>query len=158
VFYKGKNKKGFTIFELVVVIAVAGLIFAITLFSFSNLRDKESLDKTALQISSIIDQARSKTLASKNDSVYGVHIDTTEIVLFKGLSYSQSSVDNVVFSLNPNVEVISVDLSDSGSDIVFERLTGKAMQSGTTTLSLKKDTSQETFVVVQATGLVNVTR
>ncbi len=157
-FFKNElnDKKGLTIVEILVVISVLAVLSSITILSFGNIRDNESLEKTALRISSILEDARSLTLASKEDSSYGVFATTTHVVLFKGDTYSESDPDNKRFDFNTNVIISENDFSDGGDVITFVRLTGKTNQNGTTTVSLVSDPSQTKNVFIGPTGLIEV--
>jgi prepilin-type N-terminal cleavage/methylation domain-containing protein len=150
--------RGFTLMEILGVIAVMTILMTIVLTSFSTLNKNQALDKTARYVASIIEEARGNTLFSKNDSQYGVKFSASSVTLFKGATYSSSSPDNVVYELNPLVTISNISLSGGGSEMVFDRLTGNTTQTGTITLNLNSGTTTKAYVSFSKTGIVEVTR
>ncbi|TAL49355.1 hypothetical protein EPN83_01235 [Patescibacteria group bacterium] len=149
-------RAGFTVAELVVIIGIMALVLTLTYASFANLGKREVLDKEALQVVSILNEARSLTLASEGASQYGVHFETAQVVLFRGFSYSSTDPQNKTVPLHDRVVISAINLTGGGSEVVFERLTGTTGESGTTTLSLKSDAGQTKSVVIFATGITEV--
>jgi prepilin-type N-terminal cleavage/methylation domain-containing protein len=151
-------KRGFTLLEIMIVIVIMTILLTIVLTSFSNLNKSQALDKSANHIASIIEEARGNTLFSKNDSQYGVKFETSRVIVFKGVTYSPSNGDNVVYELNNLVNISNISLSGGGSEIVFDRLTGNTSQTGILTLSLVTSTTTRAYVSFSKTGIVEVTR
>lgn len=151
-------KKGFTLIELLIVIAIMTILVSILISSFSKLNQNQALDKDTKKTASLIEEARSRTLFSKNDSQYGVHFATTTATLFPGTSYSAGNSSNVVVDFNSNVNLYSIALTGNGNDIIFDRLTGNTSQPGVVTLSLTTSTSTKTYLTVSGTGLVEISK
>jgi len=145
---------GFTLVEVLVVIAILIIISALTFASFFNLDDRQALDVSVKQIDSFLEEARSLTLASKDASQYGVHFDTESITRFRGSVYSETDPDNVVSNLHNKIQISDVSLSGGGNEVIFDRLTGNTSQSGTITISLKSDPTQTRIITIEATGIV----
>lgn len=152
------KRGGVTLIEILVILSIFLIITFITIISFSKIRDSEALDKSVLQIVSVMEDARSLTLGSSDDSVYGVYIETTQVTLFKGASYSAGDPNNKIFVLNKGVNISNIVLSDGGSSVVFSRLTGKSNQTGTTTITSLADQNKQKFIFIQKTGLINITQ
>jgi prepilin-type N-terminal cleavage/methylation domain-containing protein len=149
-----KESRGFTLIEILVVLSVLVLITGLTLFSFRDLNRSQALDKNAMSLVSLLEEARSLTLASKDDSEYGVYFGPEEVVLFKGEDFNSGEAVRT-FSLHSIVEMSDV-LGGSSDQVVFERLTGKASASGTVTLSLKNNPDSEKVIEIFLTGIVEV--
>lgn len=145
---------GFTIVEILIGLAILGIISAITFASFSGLNSANALHASVGLVASNIEQARSLTLASHQGEQYGVHLGTTSITMFTGAHYGASDADNVTIDIDRHVEISNVTLSGGGSDILFQRLTGATHQSGTITLSLKDDSSSTKIITIDATGII----
>lgn len=150
-----KLTPGFTLLEILMVVAIMGILVTIIITSFSTLNKAQALDKSARQGASILNQARMLTLSSKEDSVYGVHFESSEITLFKGGSYSSNDPDNIISPLNSIVSITNINLSGGGVDVIFGRLTGNTNTPGTVTFSLDSSTATKT-ISVSGTGLIEI--
>lgn len=147
-------KKGFTIIEILIVIVVLTIIATIVASAFSRFNNNQSLQSATAQIVSVLDEARSKTLASYDNSVYGVHLQSDKTVLFKGEVFSPSSSDNKDFIFSSKILISDISLSGGENEIIFKRLTGKTDHSGTITLSLISDSSKFKTITIQSSGII----
>jgi len=148
--------KGFTVLEILVAISILALAVTIVAFSFSKLNSSQALDKSATLVTSILDEARSLTLSSKGDSQYGVYLEASQVVLFKGATYSQPDPANVVTSLHALVGMRNITLSGGGTSVVFKRLTGNTDETGTAEIFLKASPTTFRTITVRATGIVEL--
>jgi Tfp pilus assembly protein FimT len=145
--------KGFTTIELLSVLCILFILTFIGLNMFISFRQNQSLQKDTETIVEVLAEAHSQTLSSKNASQYGVHVDTQKVTLFLGNSYNAGNATNKEFSLSASDIVLTTNFSDGGNDIVFQRLTGEAVQSGTITVSVPS-TSQIKTVTIYKTGVI----
>ncbi len=150
---KSPNNYGFTLLEILMVIAIMGILITIIISSFSILNKSQALEKSVRQGASIVSQARSLTLSSKEDSNYGVHFESSTLTLFKGSTYSALDGSNITTSLNNLVLITNIALTGGGSDVVFERLNGSINTPGTITYTLGSKTKSLT---ISGTGLIEV--
>ena len=116
-------KKGFTITELVIVIAILAIIVTIVASAFSKFNNNQSLGGAVGEVTSTLNEARANTLASYNNIAYGVHFQADKVVFFKGSTYSSSDPDNEDIILSSKISVSNIALSGGGSDVIFKRLT-----------------------------------
>ena len=149
------SRQGFTLVEVVVVAAIGAILTAILISSLPKLNASQALNGDALLVASIIRQARSQTLASKDASAYGVHFENTRVVLFKGLSYSANDSLNISSSLHSLIIISNVALT-GGSDVVFQRLTGETAESGSVTLALVDNPTITKVISISGMGVVNL--
>ena len=136
------TEQGITLVEILVSIAILVAIAAIGIAVFSRLTEQTALDASAQQILSVFEEARLKTLASENDQQFGVHVTTSGVVLFIGNTYNAGASTNEVTTLITRVLISDISMTGGSTDVVFERLTGKANVTGTITLTLSSDASQ----------------
>ena len=150
------KRQGFTILEILFVVAIMALVVTIITFSLSKLNASQALDKSATLVISILDEARSLTLSSKNDSQYGVYFEDSQLTLFQGATYSSSDPANVVTSLHSLVGLRNVTLSGGGTSVVFKRLTGNTDETGTVEVFLKASPASFYTITISVTGIVEL--
>ena len=125
---------GFTLVEIMVVLAVMGLLVLVVLPRFSNIRELQILKASTADSLSAIDKARSQTLGSLNQTTYGVHFESNSITLFIGTAYTFGNASNEVISIASPASITNVTLggvSGSSGDFYFNRLTGAPSKTGT---------------------------
>ncbi len=130
--------KGFSVVEALVVIAGLALVVAIVIPQFSKIRERETLKSGVENIISAVDKARTKTLASVNSSSYGVHFQSDQVIIFKGVAYSALDANNENIIITTPATISNVTLggvSGSSGDIYFNRIYGSPNTTGTVTVS-----------------------
>lgn len=150
-----KNTHGFTLTEMVVAVGLAMLLTAVVIAPLSVFRDSQVLSGDATQVYSFLNEARSFTLSSKALSEYGMRINGDRVIVFKGLSFSSSSPDNIEYTLSPSVEIKNVSLAEGGLDIIFDRLTGETSDFGSFEVGLRRDQGKIKVISVTQTGLIS---
>ncbi len=146
-------KKGFTLVEVLVVIAIMLILFKVVSTVFSTLKNTNVLDKQADTVASVFEEARSLTLASYNATQYGVHVESGRVVRFTGSSYVSGASSNVASTVSSAVS-LSKSLTGGGSEVVFNRLTGTTSQYGTITVSLVASTTQTRSITISSSGII----
>jgi len=147
-------KNGYTLTEILVVIAVTGIILLFVINSFLNLIKIQALDSDYVSVASLIDQAKSLSINSKSGYKYGVYFATSTVILFKGEAYSASTTDQV-YNLNGRVNISDINLVGGGlNQITFDRLNGYASASGTIGFSLKDGSAVPKIIQIYNTGVV----
>lgn len=155
VFFQFSNKKsGFSLPELLVVMAIGLILAAIVVNAFIGYRDNQILNSSTDRIIAFINLARSLSLSSQESAPHGIHFESSNSVLFRGISYSPSDPNNKESFLSDFVEISSILLNGGGSDIVFQELTGKTDQYGSIIIRLKKDNSKTAIITVNHNGIV----
>ena len=148
--------KGFTLLEMLLVVTLIIIIATFSFASLSSLNTAQALDKDVKGIVAIIDEARSNTLTSQNDSQYGVHFESEKVVLFRGTTYSASDSNNRDAGLSGVTTISTISLTGGASDIVFARLTGAANATGTVVVRSKRDSSKTKTITIHGTGIIAV--
>ncbi|MEK7461805.1 MAG: hypothetical protein AAB586_01910 [Patescibacteria group bacterium] len=145
---------GFTILEILLALLLITLAVSIITVSFSKLNSSQVLDKSTDLIISIMDEARSLTLSSKDDTQYGVYLGESQIVLFKGSMYSALEPSNVTTDINHLVGMRNIVLSGGGASVVFKRLTGNTDEAGVFEVFLRSSPTTFRTITIRATGVV----
>ena len=149
------EKKGFTALELLMVVSIMTLLVAIIISPFAEFRNSKVLDTTSEETLALLSEARGNTLSAKDGYQYGVHFEAAQIVLYRGATYSSSDINNKTVVLDSALEVSSIALAGGGSDVLFEKLTGKTLKGGTVVIRVKSDTSKTRTITITGTGIAS---
>ncbi|MDO8594046.1 MAG: prepilin-type N-terminal cleavage/methylation domain-containing protein [bacterium] len=153
--FRYSRSAGFTLIEILVVLAVVGIVAGIGVSSLSNVNTTSALTVEAEKVLSLLAKARSFTLAAKDGVAYGVHIESGKAVLFKGVSYSAGASSNQVQALHSEVTISTFSLAGGGSEVKFQKLTGSTAEVGTITLRAVRNAQQTKVITVNATGIAS---
>lgn len=151
-----ETKKGFTLVEISIVVALIGILLGVSLAGFVFQRKRTDLKSSAQEIINVLRLAQSKTLASTDNTQYGAYFNNStspnQYVLFTGTNYAlrNPSLD-VVYSLPVSMEFGSVNFN-GGNEVIFEKLTGETNQPGQLSLRIISDQSQTENVFVSGAG------
>ena len=148
--------KGFSLIEMIVVIAIGAVLVVAVIISFSSFRNSKIVDISADQILSVINEARVKTVSSEDYSRFGVRLEAGRVVLFKGDIFTEPSSSNVQTTLSSLVEISNISLNGGGADIIFQKLTGKTNNYGSLQIRLKSDNNKYKTISVKSTGIANI--
>jgi Tfp pilus assembly protein FimT len=149
---KNHYQKGISALEILVVVAVIGIIFAVVIPQFSKTRELQVLKSGVQDILSSIDKARGETLSSLNSSSYGVHLQSDKIIIFKGTVFSSGDANNETINIIKPANITNVTLggtSGTSGDFYFNRLSGVPSTTGTITIG---STSYSKIITISATG------
>ena len=147
--------RGFSIIEILVVVAVAGMLASVCLYSFSKYRNSQTLKNAEDNVASLLDNARAETFSSDSSSQYGVHLQSSQAVFFIGATYNSSASTNKVVAIDPSVTITGITLTGGGSDVIFNRLTGETADYGTITFTLASDSTKTKVITISQTGLIS---
>jgi prepilin-type N-terminal cleavage/methylation domain-containing protein len=150
------QSKGFSLIELVIVIAIALILSSISLSTFFNVSNNQSLSKDTNYAVALIEKARIQTVNDMNSSRYSIRFASSSVVLFQGTTYNASSSANIKFDLSSKVEISSINLTGGAQQASFEYITGKSDATGTVTFRLKQDTSASSTIILYKTGLAEI--
>ena len=152
---KNFYKQGITALEIIIVLAVLAVVFAIVIPQFSKIRENQVLKSTTSDILSNLNKARAQTLASVNSSSYGVHFQSDKVIIFKGTVFSDGDANNETTNIIAPATISNVTLggvSGNSGDVYFNRLSGLPNVTGTITSST---TSYSKIITISATGVAS---
>jgi type II secretory pathway pseudopilin PulG len=150
------NKRGISLIEIVVTISIVFLLTSLIIFSFSDQTRERSISGEGLSSLAILDQARSLAMTSKENVDFGVHFTTTIKTLFEGSTYSSSDPDNIDEDSASGTQFVNISLNGGGSDIVFDRLTGRTNDYGTIVIQSTADNNASSTITIYQTGLIEI--
>ena len=148
--------RGFTFIELLVVIGVIAVLASGVLIAYRSANGGIELKTNAFKIVDVLNLARQRTIASLGSSEYGVHFEANRLVLFKGAAYSALDPDNIFYLLPAALEIADVVLAGGGSEVVFDRITGKTAQSGSLKVQLVSDTGKFKTINILSSGRADI--
>ncbi len=145
------NKKlsiGFSLVELLIVIAILGVITSIVISSFGQAGGTEALNTSAISAISVLNGAKSMAISSKDASKYGVRIFNNKFVTFKN-SYGTENQETVFSNL------IAISTSTGiNTDIIFNNVSGSTSASGTITFTVLSNPSKTNIIRIYSTGII----
>lgn len=152
--------KGFTVTELIVVIAIAVLLGGLAIPALRVAQKNSELEDAAQSLVHVLRLAQSRTLGSEAASQYGVFFDTAaspdQYILFRGATYAtRDTAADELHVLGQNVEISVVTIPDN--EVVFARITGTVLGAGFVTLRLLSNPDKQEVVYVSSSGAVQKT-
>jgi len=139
---------GFTLMELLVVMAIILMISGFALIGFRNYANYQRYDQEIGSVKTAIMNARADARSAVSDKAHGVHFSTSSLTIFEGTTYSASSPTNEV--VNFKFVTLSTNLRGGTSDVVFSRLTGAPSATGTITVTGTRYVGSSTIDVTAA--------
>jgi len=139
--------------ELLIVLAIITFLSGITLFAFSDKLRSVSVEKEAEISLSYIAKARAQTVASQDNSLFGVRVSTSSLSFFQGSSFASGS--NII-TYDFRDSVASTSLTSGVNEFYFSRITGIPSAVGTIVFTSKKGASTTKTILIQTTGLAEI--
>lgn len=157
-FARMSYKKGFTLIEVIIVVAIIGVLSTVTFLSYRSALQRQQLEQETAKIVAVFEEARSLSLAGKQGSAYGVRAESNKVIRFQGENYVVGRTSNFEEPLSPYVTISAINLTGGTSNVVFSRMGGTTTASGTLTVSLAASTTVSKIITIHSTGLVEVTK
>lgn len=152
------NIKAFTLIELVLAIAILGILGGITFNIYSNFQLDVKIDEEANRIKYVLRQAQSKAINGENSASWGVRFVYPAVGdgyydFFWGNSYLTGTTTDRYFL--PTGVIFTNPPSGSDLDIIFNKRTGESASSSAITVSIKTAVSEITKnISVSIKGLI----
>lgn len=145
------KKQGFTLLEVLIAIFITALIGALALVSIVNSRRIRDLTAAGQSALSLLRTAQANTVAGKDGSQWGVHVEGSMAVLFRGSAYAGADIITS-YPMPIGIEITDIDLIGGGQDIIFNRIDGTVDQSGTFTVRVEGSGVQAFPVSIDPAG------
>lgn len=142
-----RSQCGFTLVEMLLSITVIGVLAGLSVPLMSSFNNRNDLDIATSAIVQAVRRAETYARGSRGDSAWGVYVQGSSAVIYKGASYASRD--------NSADEAIGLDPAtvSSQTDINFSRMTGTP--SAGASISLSNPASNESRTVsVNSKGMV----
>lgn len=149
---KTNATQGFSLLELLIVFALVGILTIISVAIFERMYKNSVLRAAQSEVYNALVSARARTLASENDTVYGVRLASTSVTRFIGSTFVSGTSTNQTYAFEGEITATGTIVSSS-TPLVFTRLTGQSNIEGTIYLRTFGGTETST-VTVHKSGLI----
>ncbi len=153
---KINKKSGFTLIELLVVISITMLLGGMAFVASARILNFTSIEGQAQSIRSHIERARIYTLASKNNSSFGVVFSSSTARVFQGTTFISASSSDQVLNLDTGNNIINITLSNGSNTLYFNKISGEPNATGTITITAVNNSLDRRTVVIYTTGVVDI--
>lgn len=144
---KKKQTKGFTLPEILLSIALIGLLSAMSIPVYQSFQVRNDLDIATESVVHAFRRAQLLSQAVDGDISWGVSVQTGSIVIFKGVSYaSRDASFDEIFTLPTNISFSGV------SEVVYAKSTGLPGTTGICTLT--SNVNETRTITINTKGMV----
>lgn len=148
------TQKGFTVLELIVVIAITLMIFAVSGSVYSVSIQNSNLTASSRELISTLRTAQMRSISGFHNSSWGVHLSDTSVpgekdsfTIWIGADYATRDTSwDIETDLPPNLTYSSVSLNGAGADIIFDKTSGQTQQYGTVQIQNNQNETQTIYV------------
>lgn len=140
--------RGFTIIELILVIAIISIIALLSSPLYSRFLLQNAVDNTVDQLSGSLRKAQVYSMMGKQSSAWSVNSSSNTITLYKGASFAgRDPAFDEKFSVNPSVSISGM------TDISYTKVTGLPTPT-TATITISSGSNSKT-VTINSQGVVS---
>jgi len=140
--------RAFTLLEILLSITLIVVLFGISLPPYYKFFVKNNLDVAKNQIIQCLRRASFLSAASVEDDTWGVYIQRSSVVIFRGSDYSSREEEY------DETYIIPSEITPSGlNEIVFEKMTGLPQESGEIIISSGNDSKT---IIINDKGAISV--
>ncbi len=148
-----KNNTGISMIEVLMVIAIIGIVTSISVSIFSSLSSTQSLDKEAEIVVSYINKSRSNAINSLSNKEHGISFASSTVTIFYGTN-AASPATSTVYTLSSKDKIWNVSLTNGLSNFYFYRLSGEPSATGT--FEVRHSDGSKKTINIYGTGFVEV--
>lgn len=142
------KRNGFTMIELLLVVAIMGLVSGFSVPIYQSFLVKNDLDTAIISISQQIKRAQSLSVSGLEDSLWGIKLETGKAIIFKGSDFSSRDIlFDEIFEIPKSISISGVN------EIIFSKLYGNPSSFGVITLTSVNSDSRD--IIINQKGVVD---
>lgn len=140
--------RGFTLIEILLVFSILTIMFGVGAPAYHTFMVRNDLDIATVTLVQTLRRAQTLSQVADGDSIWGVHVQTGVILLYKGPSYTLRDATFDEETAIPTSIVIT-----GLSDVTFSKLTGLPQSVGTTIFT--STTNETRNITINQKGTVD---
>lgn len=144
------REAGFSLLELLLSIAIIGIITGMSLPLYASFQSRNDLDIDTQGVAGMLRRAELYARTMNADSPWGVKVQSGSAVLFKGATYATRDTNADETDTLPT----QVTFSGTISEVVFSRFTATPSTTGTVVLT-HTATNETRTITLNAKGMVD---
>lgn len=113
------NKKGFSIIEVMVVLALLALIFGASIFYYRDSLVRTDINTQAELMANTLRLLRSNAASGNVEEPNSIRLEESEYVKFFGSIYNPEDPDNITKELPEQIKIDNINLNGGGQEIIF---------------------------------------
>lgn len=141
------GERGFSLLEVLLSMAIIGVLAGVSLPIYNSFVVRNDLDLTTQQVANILRRAQTYARGMKDDSGWGVRIQSSSVTLYKGSSFTgrNTNFDEIL--------ALSSSTATGLGDVQFAKLTAAPNTTGSITLT--SNANDIRTVTLNAKGVVS---
>lgn len=147
-------KKGFTVIEIVLVLALIGILLGMSILYYGNTQVRADIDSQASNIVHYLRLAQSGASSGLNDKSHGIHFEAASYTTFEGDSYNQADPENFKIDLPATMTINAISLNGGGNDVIFSKTDGDTANYGTISLN-SAQINKTITITITSVGTIN---
>lgn len=151
-FKSGASSRGFTLVEILASTAILVIVAVLLVQGFSRYSYRQIHAQFISRVTDELTEARQQTIASYENTTYGVYVGTSTIEFFAGTTPTPGAATNTIVTIPGHLQATS-SFSTGNNFLSFIRGTGAATASGTITIVDTRTVATST-ITISSLGLV----
>lgn len=146
-----KLNVGFSVIEILVVVAIVTMLAALAILGLSSMRDRLLLDDAERALTFHLEETKARAVAGTGGVTHGVYFSNGAYTEFVGGAYDADDVSNIAHELDSRLQ-LTTDILDDETAVVFARITGTVSEAVTVTIALQRNPSVSRIVRIGPGG------
>ena len=148
------RKKAFTLLEMLVVLALMGVMFGLTALYYQVSQVRADLFGQVDVFVSYARLSQSNAASGKEGLPQGIYLETDSYTLFSGATYNPLDTSNTLLELPPTLEIQNIALNGAGIELLFSPPYGETDTYGSFDF-VSLPTGETASITISANGTID---